>query len=263
MQLTFWLVVLTILSGLIWLTDRFYWQKKRRQARTHVGFDMLKRQMLVDYVRFFFPVLLIVLVIRSFIVEPFRIPSRSMEPTLLVGDFLLVNKFKYGIKWPLTDTLLMRFAAPKRGDVIVFRWPVNSSVAFIKRIVAVPGDTVGYLNKHLYINGKLMAKVAEGKVEQGQQRYQENVLEGKVKVKHRYLIYNDLGQHLSLFNFKGLIVPPDEYFVMGDNRDNSQDSRYWGFVLRDNIIGQAFLTWMSWNSQHSRIRLERLGQLIS
>ncbi|WP_235602906.1 signal peptidase I [Piscirickettsia litoralis] len=241
MDFTFWLVVLTILSGLIWAVDRFYLQKKRVKAALDAGLgpsETLKLPMIADYARSFFPVLLIVLVLRSFVVEPFRIPSGSMEPTLLVGDFLLVNKFKYGIEWPLTDKPLVKFSAPKRGDVIVFRWPVNASVPFIKRIVGVPGDRLSYLNKRLYVNGKLVKEVSQGQAERiagamrRQQRFQENLLGVK------YPIYKDIG--VRSFSFKDLKVPQGEYFVMGDNRDNSEDSRYWGFVPRENIIGQAF-----------------------
>jgi len=236
MFLSVFFVAAVVVMGLIWLLDAV-WLKSRRET---AGSDT-KAPWYVDYSRSLFPVLLFVLVVRSFIVEPFQIPSGSMEPTLKVGDYIAVNKFSYGLRLPITHTRILSTGEPHRGDVIVFRFPLNPSVDFIKRVVGVPGDHVVYQDKHLYINGKLISKTLvsdDVASSPGMQLFQED-LDG---VKHA--VYNN--PDVDSKGFDGT-VPAGHYFVMGDNRDNSADSRYWGFVPEQNLVGKAFFVWMHWH----------------
>ncbi|HID48172.1 MAG TPA: signal peptidase I [Chromatiales bacterium] len=211
--------------------------------------------MLVEYARFLFPVVLVVLVLRSFVAEPFRIPSGSMLPTLEVGDFILVNKFTYGIRLPVLNTEILDLGAPQRGDVIVFRYPENPSIDYIKRVVGVPGDEIAYYNKVLYINGKQAKqepKMPYQPAFPNLKRFREQ-LDG---VEHDILVnvMYPAGDFI-------VTVPPDSYFVMGDNRDNSRDSRYWGFVPEQNLVGKAMLIWMNWQWGHWP-ELGRIGTMI-
>jgi len=232
------LVILTFATGLIW----------------GIGVLIGRRDnVLVEYSRSFFPVILIVLVLRSFIAEPFRIPSGSMMPTLLVGDFILVNKFAYGIRLPVINKKIIDLGSPKRGDVVVFRYPEDPSTDYIKRVVGLPGDVIAYRNKTLYVNGKPMPQepvgvyegVGSGVVMSGAAERIED-LDG---VRHRILVRQvpDFNPGCVVLAGRSFRVPEGHYFAMGDNRDNSNDSRCWGTVPDENLVGRAFLVWMNWD----------------
>lgn len=277
------LVAATALTGGIWLLDAlFFAPRRRRLAEQPATAGQLetapttrvpayKEPMLVEYARSFFPVILAVLVLRSFIVEPFRIPSGSMMPTLLVGDFILVNKFSYGLRWPVLNSKFIDLGEPERGDVVVFRFPQNESIDYIKRVVGTPGDQVYYRNKTLYINGEPMRQVAlpsyvgegAGKGHTGALRAVENIK----GVDHNILINprsRDFPGGCDVLASGPVTVPENSYFVMGDNRDNSNDSRCWGFVPEANLVGKAFAIWMSWDGQRDGfpIAFDRIGNLI-
>ncbi|MFI4970400.1 MAG: signal peptidase I [Lysobacterales bacterium] len=265
------LVVLTGVAGVIWLLDRILLSgvRKRRaeaiEAMTALSVEeraarsrtILQEPVAVEYARSFFPVLLLILLFRSFIAEPFKIPSGSMMPTLLVGDFILVNKFAYGMRLPVLNTKVLAFGEPKRGDVFVFRYPENPKEDYIKRVIGLPGDEITYRNKTLFVNGKEVAETGLGAYTgpsepghrmDGAQVKQEN-LEG---VEHRIM---ELPQ--AWVGHEGTWKVPDgHYFAMGDNRDNSADSRFWGFVPEANLVGRAFLIWMNFGD------LSRIGTLI-
>jgi signal peptidase I len=261
-------------TGIIWLIDAFWLAPKRRLAAEGLsaqGGDgvavsdakeaLLKEPVLVEYARSLFPVILAVLVLRSFLVEPFRIPSGSMMPTLLVGDFILVNKFAYGVRLPVINTKIINTGEPARGDVMVFRYPKNPSIDYIKRVIGLPGDKVSYYNKQLFINGEPAKQelqgtfigVGSGVSMSGAKRRLEHLL----GVDHNILIDENRGTLEGEFT-----VPEGHYFVMGDNRDNSNDSRYWGFVPEENLVGKAFMIWMNWDSEASGIAWDRLGSSI-
>jgi signal peptidase I len=232
------MLVLLVLTGTIWGLDRLLWAPRR-------GGDGGKEPVAVEYARAFFPVILIVFVLRSFLVEPFRIPSGSMLPSLLIGDFILVNKFTYGIRLPVINFKVMDLGQPKRGDVMVFRFPGDPSVNYIKRVIGLPGDHIEYRDKKLFINGQpenqsdphpaQLFGEGDGVVT----RVHED-LDG---VKHDILLTDRPDTAFEV------VVPPGRYFVMGDNRDHSNDSRYWGFVPDGNVVGRAFLIWFSWDEQ--------------
>ncbi|HEX5613210.1 MAG TPA: signal peptidase I [Burkholderiales bacterium] len=253
MNFALFLVTLLALTGVVWLLDLAVLRKRRAAGR--------KQPWWVEYSISFFPVILIVFLLRSFLVEPFKIPSGSMIPTLLVGDFILVNKYVYGLRIPVVNRKVIEIERPKRGDVMVFRYPVDPSLDYIKRVVGVPGDRVEYRGKRLYLNG---AAVPLQRVEdylsrermQFSQRYVET-LGGK---SHEILLEEDAPSHVQRirsfpfqdncnYNTAGLTctVPPDHYFVMGDNRDNSSDSRVWGFVPDSAVVGRAFFIWLNFN----------------
>jgi signal peptidase I len=258
------LVLLTMGTGVVWALDSL-WLKPRRQQRVaslKLGGEADTERLgkagrepyLVEMSRSFFPIILIVLVVRSFIVEPFRIPSGSMMPTLLIGDFILVNKFSYGVRLPVVNLRILDTGTPQRGDVAVFRYPEDPKVDFIKRIVGVPGDRIVYMNKVLYINGEQAPQrylegyvgTGSGNVMTGARRLQEDL----TGTEHEILIMpgrNDFGG-----NFEYL-VPEGHYFAMGDNRDNSRDSRFWGFLPEENLVGKAFMIWMNWDWQQDGV----------
>lgn len=259
------LVLLTVVSGLIWLLDTvFFAPARERQAKSAERAEEGEKQqrvdsppMLVDYARSFFPVFLIVLILRSFIIEPFRIPSASMMPTLLIGDFILVNKYDYGVRLPVINTEIIEMGKPEHGDIAVFRYPRDPDTPYIKRIIGLPGDHITYQDKQLYINGKLMEQKTLG-------RYHVEGVNGEMNgailrredllgLEHKILI------DPSRAGFKvDSVVPEGHYFVMGDNRDHSSDSRFWGFVPEGNLVGKAFFIWMSWDSG---IQFSRLGPI--
>lgn len=255
------LAVLTILSGFIWLVDALLFAPARkRQGKT-------TEPVMTEYARSFFPILLIVLLLRSFLFEPFKIPSGSDEPTLLVGDFIIANKFIYGLRLPVLHTKILPLNEPKIGDIILFRWPVDPSVNFIKRLIGGPGDHISYQNKVLYINGKEAPQKYLGTgidQDEGDQTWPVQIFEEDLNgVKHKIYVRQDVpAQDFSL------IVPAGQYFAMGDNRDNSNDSRYWGFVPEQNLVGKAFAIWLSWQWPHwadfrdFKVRWYRMGTLI-
>ncbi|MCM2130932.1 signal peptidase I [Larsenimonas rhizosphaerae] len=237
MDFSLLLVVAVAVTGLVWLLDILVLKRSRRTAG---GTE--KEPWYVDYSRSFFPVLLAVLVIRSFIIEPFQIPSGSMRPTLKVGDYIAVNKFAYGLRLPVLNTRFLSVGEPKRGDVMVFRFPGDPDVDFIKRVIGLPGDTLRYADKQLYINDKPVPKElleADAPDNAGEQLFEEHLGD----VSHQiYNNPNDAGPQT-----RTITVPEGHYFVMGDNRDHSNDSRYWGFVPEENIVGKAFAVWMHWH----------------
>lgn len=244
-----------VVTGGIWLIDHFTFGRRRRPGD--------KEPWWVEYSKSFFPVILIVFVLRSFLVEPFKIPSGSMIPTLMVGDFILVNKYTYGIRLPIVNEKIIDINDPERGDVVVFRFPQDPTVDYIKRIVALPGDTVTYNNKHLIINGEVVATTKEGQfsyVESGLNYVTADLFKEKLGDHvHSIILQSDTPTydrfqvadfpHRDQCTFQENLftctVPQGYYFAMGDNRDRSNDSRYWGFVPDKNIVGKAFLIW--WN----------------
>lgn len=276
------LVILTIASAIIGLVDKFVFEKRRRAAMEALPnyTDMnkkakkafMKPPLLADYARSLFIVFLVVLVVRSFVVAPFRVPTGSMLPTIQLNDFLLVNKFAYGIRLPVFNTRILSTGEPKTGDIAVFRYPPYPGVDYIKTIIGVPGDHISYINKQLYINGKLVpTKYIKMTVEPDNRNLallypKHKNLAGVVKAYkqdlegHEHLIYDS--PIVPPTNFKNLVVPKGEYFVMGDNRGNSEDSRYWGFVPEKNLIGKAFMVVFSWDSHLHKVRWDRIGKML-
>jgi signal peptidase I len=274
----FALLMLTVLvaAGLIWLLDHFIWLPARRreaEAIAHGGGSQaqvdraLKEPVYVEYARAFFPVILLVFLLRSFVVEPFRIPSGSMLPSLLIGDFILVNKFDYGIRLPVINLKIIDIGEPKRGDVIVFRFPEDPSINYIKRVVGLPGDHIVYRDKRVYVNGLPMKQQDErlyrgprdGDCAYMAERFSEK-LDG---ARHDILLTPRPDPRTQTF-----VVPDNHYFVMGDNRDCSNDSRYWGYVPDANLVGKAFLIWFSVDTTNDhkwlwdRIVWQRIGHSI-
>jgi len=253
---SFFLFAATIVTGIIWYGYLFYLK------RSNIEYIEENEPLLVEYARSFFPVVLIVFLLRSFIAEPFRIPSGSMMPTLLIGDFILVNKFTYGIRLPVINKKIIEISEPQRGDAVVFRYPKNPSVDYIKRVIGLPGDRISYVNKQLTINGELMKQVSLGRFQglgQGKSMTGNELLsEDLQSVEHDILINPNAP------NIKGtFIVPKGHYFVMGDNRDNSNDSRYWGTVPEANLVGRAFFIWMNWDWEHEGVGFNRIGTVIN
>lgn len=249
------MVLLVAVTGLIWLLDRLFLSPKRNKEQDE--------PVVVEYARSFFPIILLVLVIRSFIAEPFRIPSSSMVPTLHIGDFILVNKFSYGIRLPVLHSKIFDTGEPERGDVVVFRYPKKPEdkdkpdVDYIKRVVGLPGDRVGYFDKTVYINGEAVGQEKLEPEDMVLPAYTELRFEHMGEDGHRILVDTDKRP------LEGeMVVPEGHYFMMGDNRDNSNDSRYWGTVPEENLVGKAFLIWMSWDWDNGGIIWNRIGQSI-
>lgn len=268
-QILFWS---TVVTGGVGLADIVYFAPRRKRKATEAGsLTPPPQPILIEYARSFFPILLIVFLLRAFLYEPFRIPSGSLEPTLRMGDFILTNKFDYGLRLPILRTKLVNIGIPKRGDIVVFRWPPDTSYYFIKRVIGLPGDRVNYMNKVLTINGKEMTQTALHtppvlntiQLENGYTIRVEKKEEDLGGVKH--YIYLEPARGLG-YNFQNINVPQGMYLVMGDNRDDSADSRYWGFVPEENIVGKAVLVWMSWDSfapsWAQKIRWERIGRSV-
>lgn len=274
------LVVASVLTGGIWLFDAvFLAPKRRRLASSESGAESeegaarpRKEPLIVEYSRSFFPVIFVVLILRSFLFEPFRIPSGSMIPTLLVGDFILVNKFSYGIRLPVLNKKIIDVGEPQRGDPVVFRYPIKPSIDYIKRVVAVPGDTIYYQDKTLYINGAAMPRTSVGQYngDGSSERYNgvSKMVENLDGTEHAILINPrapDFPMGCQQLLYGPITVPKDHYFVMGDNRDNSNDSRCWGLVPEENLVGKAFGIWMNWDSELNTfppIAWERIGKSI-
>lgn len=248
------LVLATLLTGVVWLV----WAVVRRRLSPERQATL---PWYVDYSRSFFPVLLIVLILRSFVAEPFRIPSGSMMPTLLVGDFILVSKFSYGVRLPVTRKLIWETGLPERGDVAVFKYPLNPAEDYIKRVVGLPGDRIEFRDRTLYVNGVAQPRervesftaVGSGRMMTGAIRYRETLGERE----HEILMW-ERSPGLS-----GVVmVPEGHYFMVGDNRDNSNDSRMWGFVSEDLLVGRALFVWMNWDYNGRHWDFSRIGQRI-
>jgi signal peptidase I len=255
------LVLLTALSGLVWGLDHWLLAPRRRAdpgaAATAVA--PATEPWWVEYSRSFFPVFLAVLLLRSFLVEPFRIPSGSMMPTLLTGDFILVNKYEYGIRLPVLNAKVIERGRPRRGDIVVFRYPEDPSVPFIKRVVGAPGDHIVYRDKELSVNGMpvpLEEDHAEGSLPDAAGAVLRRI-ETLGAVRHGILV-----DPYRLGPDADAVVPEGHYFVMGDNRDNSRDSRYWGFVPDRNLIGRAFMIWMNFNLKNGGVEWKRIGTIL-
>jgi len=268
------LVALVAGSGLLWLLDALFlapgrrrvidalqveypeWNtvgspdQERYQDRVSEG---AREPVVVEYARSFFPVLLVVFLLRSFLVEPFQIPSSSMVPTLQVGDYILVNKYTYGLRLPVLRTKVVALNEPRRGDVMVFFPPHMNDTYFIKRVVGLPGDTVTYRDKRLYINGAEVPLEPAAGGSGGEARYK---LAREALGEARHLVQAD--SLLPPRDFS-VVVKPGHYFMMGDNRDNSSDSRIWGQVPERDIVGKAFAVWMHWESLLSVPSFDRVG----
>ena len=254
---SFFLVMATFVTGVIWGTYALYLRS--------IGYagegDLREEPILVEYARSFFPIVLIVLVLRSFLIEPFRIPSGSMMPTLLIGDFILVNKFAYGVRLPVLHDKVLEVGEPQRGDVVVFRFPSDPSLDYIKRVIGLPDDTIKYIGKQLYINGAKIKQTPLGRYHgigrganmTGALHSVEDLPNGE----HNILTMRERPALNGEF-----VIPQGHYFAMGDNRDNSNDSRYWGMVPEANLVGKAFFVWMNWDSENDGIGLDRLGTVI-
>lgn len=249
------LVNLSLFTGLIYLLDIFLLAPKRRQQvasfevadssntdeHKQTSESLAKEPIWVEYAKSLFPVFFLVLLFRSFIAEPFTIPSESMLPTLEVGDYIVVNKFSYGFRLPVIGTKILEMDDPERGDVMVFKFPENPKINFIKRVVALPGDTLKYENKRLYINGEKVEEILMDSSENLSSSQARQYIENIDGVEHA--IRKRLGA--SGFNTQTeWLVPEGHYFVMGDNRDNSNDSRFWGTVPDELVMGKAFAIWM-------------------
>lgn len=255
------LVLATAIAGGIWLIDASFFARARRSTGTGRKKPAQGDPVIVEYARSFFPVLLIVLILRSFVAEPFRIPSESMLPTLEVGDFILVSKYSYDVRLPVTHGRVFATNRPKRGDVAVFRYPVDPSINYIKRIVGLPGDQVAYYDQQLFINGEPVPIEEVGPYE----------VPGGQPVEGRMLQYSEWLnglQHAVVVNpdrraLEGEFVVPDgHYFAIGDNRNYSNDSRRWGYVPKENLVGQARMIWMNWNWQDGGVDWSRIGTSI-
>ncbi len=254
MYFALFMVVILVVTGFIWLLDSLVLRKKRPVGAAE--------PVAVEYAKSFFPVILVVFFVRSFIVEPFKIPSGSMMPTLLAGDYILVNKFNYGLRVPILNNTFFEVNHPSRGDVFVFHYPPEPSVDYIKRVVGLPGDKIRYQDKQLTINGKHLDVQDVGSYEYVKpglnivtaKHYREQ-LGG---VQHDILINEWVGSYdadaigARFANDEEVVVPSGHYLAMGDNRDDSSDSRVWGFVPEKNLVGKAFFIWMNFD-QGSRI----------
>jgi len=259
-----WLTVLVLVGIVLWLADRVL--KITPETRSGQGGESYPRPVeeVVAFSNSILPVVAVVLVVRSFLFEPFTIPSGSMLPTLKVHDFILVNKFAYGVRLPAIHTKVLDTGSPQRGEVMVFRYPEEPSKNYIKRVVGLPGDSIRIEGAQLYINGD---KVERRLLEQrGDQRSQETVFTeslGDIEhlMRHEWLVNPYTGQLVSRSPEGEWEVPADSYFVMGDNRDNSKDSRFWGFVPESHVAGKAVVIWMHWTSLFSIPDFSRNGAI--
>ncbi len=263
LDFSFYLFVAVVFTGIVWLVE--IWLLKPRRSKVihnstqiHQGVEISRKgnePIIVEYSKSFFPVLLIVFLLRGFIVEPFRIPSGSMLPSLYIGDFILVNKFAYGVKVPIINFKLVELDSPERGDVVVFRYPRDPSLDYIKRVIGLPGDHIAYYNKVLYVNGKPVDREFVGQYKGPGQTFANEYIEKLKEGEHSMLLLPARPNNLQ----GEYIVPEASYFVMGDNRDNSNDSRVWGPVPESNLVGKAFMIWMHYSDEW---HMDRVGNFI-
>jgi signal peptidase I len=291
------LFVLMVVTGVIWFLDVFYLARQRRAAanralaeydarnarltadgikadnsgnRAQLEAGILRQPTWIEYSGSFFPVIALVFFLRSFLYEPFKIPSSSMVPTLLVGDLILVNKFTYGIRLPVLNKKIVQINDPQRGDVMVFKYPMDMSQDYIKRVIGVPGDKITYENKRLTVNGvEVKYTPLDDYLSDERMAYNKQFEENLTGVSHRILndeakptytresVFPFAQSENCQYRYEGFtcVVPAGNYFMMGDNRDNSLDSRYWGFVPDKNIVGKAFFVWMNLGN------LRRIGSI--
>ncbi|NBB92422.1 MAG: signal peptidase I [Gammaproteobacteria bacterium] len=253
------LTVLTLVTLVFWLIERFYFRRRRDRDEAPAGAHKT-----VEVVGSLFPVLLLVLVFRSFLFEPFKIPSGSMIPTLWIGDFIVVNKYAYGLRLPVLNTKFIETGDPERGDIIVFRFPEDERVNYIKRVVGVPGDTISYRDKMLFVNGELVdqervgAWVGEGLNRNPPGSRPVERIEHLGEQAHHIVVYPSRPNG----RVESVSVPEGHYFVMGDNRDQSLDSRSWGFVPEENLVGKAVRIWMHWDCSRGCVDASRIGDRI-
>ncbi|MYN11176.1 signal peptidase I [Pseudoduganella aquatica] len=289
------LFILMVVTGVIWFLDVFYLAKQRRAAadralaeydartakltadgikvdnaanRAGIEAAQLRQPTWIEYSGSFFPVIALVFFLRSFLYEPFKIPSSSMVPTLLVGDLILVNKFTYGVRLPIINKKVIELNDPQRGDVMVFKYPRDMSQDYIKRVIGVPGDKITYENKKLTVNGKAIAYAPlDDYLNEDSLQYSKQAKENLSGVEHRIIATEGAPSvnvpqvmdfpHSEACSYRSegftCVVPAGNYFMMGDNRDNSLDSRYWGFVPDKNIVGKAFFVWMNLSNPLKRI----------
>lgn len=247
------LTLLVLISGILALIDIIFLAKKRAKDA--------KPKKIFEYARSFFPVFLLVLVIRSFLVQPFQVPSGSLEPTVLPGDFIVVNQFAYGLRLPVLRTKVYSIGEPKRGDIALFYYPKDNKTIYVKRVIGLPGDHIVYNNKVLTVNGDRAWQTPLGMDLDIEANYVIPVqvrMETLGDVVHKVFVKPGykLGEYVDV------VVPPNCYFMMGDNRDDSADSREWGCVPEKNLIGKAFGIWMSWDSDKTWFRWNRIGKAI-
>lgn len=301
------LVLLTLGSGLIWLLDHYMFAPKRKErialaqgaTQTPLDDDVISEiapePAIVEGAKSIFPMIAAITIFRSFIFEPFQIPSGSMMPTLLDGDFILVQKYAYGIKDPVWRSQLIDVGEPKRGDITVFKFPLDERVDFIKRVVGLPGDTIVYRNRQLFIKpkcsegqeknnaltcgefNKIDREIVDNEYMHGPRKL-VRLTEGLSGVSHDILIDPQVIEPITQYyqqpgtRIDEWVVPQDSYFVMGDNRNNSQDGRMWGFVPKENLVGKAVFIWMSFDFENGQdsllprwvptgVRFERLGKI--
>lgn len=284
------LVTLFLVTGIFWVLDKLVFapQRKRRaqaiREQMKGGYDQavaaaLQRPEWLEYTAGLFGVIALVFVLRSFVTEPFRIPSSSMVPTLLEGDFILVNKYNYGLRMPISNQIVVPVNSPKRGDVVVFHYPLDPNIDYIKRLVGLPGDEIKYEGRQLTINGQVVAQqnsnmailksgtysdqIPLNKMKQGSEFLADSATAHEIWIEPNRPAYiaqgvrNDTKKYCEYFdNGFTCKVPQGEYFMMGDNRDFSEDSRYWGFVSEKNIVGRAYFVWMNFGD------LSRIGTTI-
>ena len=251
LNFAFYMTIVVFLTGIISLLDWFSLRKHRSSK--------IKDSFIVEHSKAFFPVLLVVWIVRSFIIQPYRVPTGSLEPTVMPGDFIAVEQFAYGLRFPVINKKIFPIGEPKRGQIVLFRWPENRAIVFVKRVIGLPGDHIIYQHKQLYINSKKQKQkllyTTNDINSLGYHRLvyvKEEDLNG---VKHKIYVQPTGGETENY----DLVVPQGRYFMMGDNRDNSNDSRQWGFVPEQDLIGRAFGIWFSWDSLNKYIRWNRIG----
>jgi|GEM_PF-307394 len=262
--LSCWALIKLAIALFFWKKEwyfKHYQKKKQRSASAELLQlkDKLDPPLIIEYCKSFFPVLFLVLIIRSFLFSPYIIPSGSLEPTLLPGDLVLANKFSYGLRLPITHAKLSS-GDPQLGDIFIFRFPADTTIDYIKRVVGVPGDTISYVNKVLTINGKEQKQLSLGKAMDeyfGKQVSVQVKQEDLNGIKHNIYI----NPAVPAYDFVNIKIPPGYYFAMGDNRDDSADSRFWGLVPEENIIGKASIIWLSKTPGELQIRWNRLGEI--
>lgn len=254
------LLIITCFMGLIYLIDIVWWSKQRLLHDADVAIQ--KTPFIIEQSRSLFFVFLFVLIFRSFVGQQFSVPTGSLEPTVIPGDILLVDQFSYGLRLPVWRTKIFNIGEPKRGDIVLFKWPVNPNYNYVKRLIGLPGDKISYLNKILYVNGKKAPQTfiadEKSKDESGQIVLVKKMQEQLNDVPHTIYVRPDRRAE----DFKNLTVPEGMYFMMGDNRDDSDDGRYWGFVPERAIIGKARRIGVSWDSDKHRLRLSRFGRKL-